>query len=51
VAAAGGSGSAPEGFANISRWIARVQAQPRFISDFVPYPANAVPTVSRSIYD
>jgi len=38
-------------FANVSRWIARVQAQPRFISDFVPYPANAVPTVSRSIYD
>jgi len=38
-------------FANVARWIAQVQTQPRFINDFVPYPANAVPTVSRSIYD
>jgi hypothetical protein len=36
---------------NVSRWIAHVQTQPRFINDFVPYPANAVSTVSRSIYD
>jgi hypothetical protein len=38
-------------FVNVSRWIAHVQTQPRFINDFVPYPANAVSTVSRSIYD
>ena len=36
------------GFAVLALVIA---ALPRFISDFVPYPANAVTTVSRSIYD
>jgi glutathione S-transferase len=45
------AGIALDEFANVSRWIAHVKTQPRFIDDFVPYPANAAPTVSRSIYD
>ena len=37
------AGISLDAFANVSRWIARVRAQPRFINDFVAYPANAVP--------
>jgi glutathione S-transferase len=35
----------------VQRWITQVEAQPRFVNDLVPYPTNALPTVSRSIYD
>ena len=32
-------------------WLARVEALPGFVSDLVPYPANAMPGAGRSIYD
>jgi glutathione S-transferase len=35
----------------VAAWIARIEALPRFMDDFVPYPANARPGRSRSIYD
>jgi glutathione S-transferase len=35
----------------VSAWIERIRAQPGFVDDYLPYPANARPGVSRSIYD
>jgi len=35
----------------VERWLARVEAQPRFANDLVPYPENARLGASRSIYD
>jgi glutathione S-transferase len=35
----------------VARWLSRLEAQPRFIDDFIPYPGNARPPASRSIYD
>jgi glutathione S-transferase len=35
----------------VSRWLTRVTALPGFIDDLVPYPDNARPGASRSIYD
>src|SRR5262249_6490437 len=35
----------------VSAWIARIELQPRFLDDFVPYPENAKVGHSRSIYD
>ena len=35
----------------VERWLARVEAQPRFVNDLVPYPENARLGASRSIYD
>lgn len=35
----------------VRSWIERVQAQPRFMNDLEPYPENARPGASRSIYD
>lgn len=35
----------------VSEWLDRVKRQPRFIDDLVPYPDNARPDGSRSIYD
>ena len=32
-------------------WIGRVEALPRFMNDYVPYPENARPGHGRSIYD
>jgi len=40
-----------EDYPDVARWVSRIAAQPRFIDDFVPYPPNALPAVSRSIYD
>ena len=45
------AGISLDDYKTVRRWIGQVEAQPRFINDFVPYPANALPTVSRSIYD
>ena len=45
------AGISLDDYKTVRRWIAQVQAQPRFVNDFVPYPANALPTASRSIYD
>lgn len=38
-------------FPNVRAWLERVQAQPGFVDDLVPYPDNARPGFSRSIYD
>jgi glutathione S-transferase len=35
----------------VERWLARVEAQPHFVNDLVPYPENARLGASRSIYD
>jgi glutathione S-transferase len=35
----------------VTAWLRRVEEQPRFVNDLVPYPPNARPAVSRSIYD
>jgi glutathione S-transferase len=35
----------------VSAWLARVTELPRFIDDLIPYPDNARPGASRSIYD
>jgi glutathione S-transferase len=38
-------------YSAVERWLARVEAQPRFVNDLVPYPENARLGASRSIYD
>jgi hypothetical protein len=35
----------------VTAWVSRVETQPRFVNDLSPYPANAMPGISRSIYD
>jgi glutathione S-transferase len=35
----------------ISGWLRRITELPHYINDLVPYPANARPGTSRSIYD
>jgi glutathione S-transferase len=35
----------------VSRWLERVEAEPGFVDDLVPYPENAREGMSRSIYD
>jgi glutathione S-transferase len=35
----------------VAAWLDRVRALPGFMDDLVPYPANARPGASRSIYD
>src|SRR4051812_44206041 len=35
----------------VSAWLDRVRALPRFVADLAPYPDNARPGASRSIYD
>ena len=37
--------------APVRRWLERVEAQPRFMNDLEPYPANARPGAGRSMYD
>jgi glutathione S-transferase len=38
-------------YPSVSAWLERVRTQPRFIDDLIPYPGNARPGASRSIYD
>jgi glutathione S-transferase len=38
-------------FANVIVWLDRVRAQPGYANDLEPYPENARPGASRSIYD
>jgi glutathione S-transferase len=40
-----------EEFPNVHTWCQRIEAEPRFIDDFIPYPANARAGAGRSIYD
>jgi glutathione S-transferase len=36
---------------SVSAWLDRIRALPGYVNDLVPYPANARPGRSRSIYD
>ena len=36
---------------HVAAWLERIRALPGFVDDFVTYPGNARPGVSRSIYD
>ena len=36
---------------HVAAWLERIRALPGFVDDFVPYPDNARPGASRSIYD
>jgi glutathione S-transferase len=38
-------------YPSVSTWLYRVRALPDFVDDLVPYPDNARPGASRSIYD
>jgi glutathione S-transferase len=38
------------GYPNFLAWLERVEAQPRFMNDLAPYPANAGLSIGRSIY-
>ena len=38
-------------FPAVSRWLELVEAEPGFVNDLVPYPENAGPGNSTSIYD
>jgi glutathione S-transferase len=38
-------------FPSVGAWLERVSAEPGFVNDLVPYPENARPGFSRSIYD
>lgn len=41
----------PEAWPGVGAWCDRLRALPGFVEDLVPYPPNARPGVSRSIYD
>jgi glutathione S-transferase len=45
------AGLALEDHPSVTAWISRIERQPRFVNDFSSYPANAMPGISRSIYD
>jgi len=45
------AGLALDTYAAVGRWLDRVRALPGFINDLAPYPENARPGLSRSIYD
>jgi glutathione S-transferase len=51
VHVAGEAGFELSDYPAVQRWIARVQATERFMNDLAPYPPNARPGESRSIYD
>ena len=38
-------------YAAVRAWIGRLEALPGFVNDLAPYPTNAAPGASRSIYD
>jgi glutathione S-transferase len=37
-------------FRSVRAWLARVEAQPRYVNDLAPYPANAAAGAGRSVY-
>jgi glutathione S-transferase len=45
------AGVDPREHPEVGRWLDRVAEQPGYMNDLEPYPANARPEVSRSIYD
>jgi glutathione S-transferase len=38
-------------YPGVAAWLERIRAEPGFLNDYVPYPENARPGASRSIYD
>jgi glutathione S-transferase len=48
---AGDAGYDLEAYPAVSGWLALVEAEPGFVDDLVPYPDNAKPGRSTSIYD
>jgi len=48
---AGDAGYELAEYPHVTAWLERVRALPGFVDDLVPYPANARPGASRSIYD
>ena len=38
-------------FPSVTAWLRRVEAQPGFVNDLVPYPPNSLAGASHSIYD
>jgi glutathione S-transferase len=48
---AGDAGFHLAAYPAVGAWLARVADRPRFIHDLAPYPPNALPGNSRSIYD
>jgi glutathione S-transferase len=48
---AGDAGFQLDEYPAVAAWLARVAAQPGFVDDLEPYPDNARPGNSRSIYD
>jgi len=51
VHVAGEAGLELEPYAAVHAWLTRVEAQPGFMNDLEPYPANATAGAGRSIYD
>jgi len=51
VHVAGEAGLDLKRYAAVTAWLGRVQAQPGYLNDLEPYPANARVGASRSIYD
>jgi glutathione S-transferase len=48
---AGDAGYELADYPAVDAWLTRVRSQPRFMNDLVPYPDNARPGASRSVYD
>jgi glutathione S-transferase len=51
VHVAGDAGYDLGALAAVSAWLERIRALPGFVDDLAPYPDNALPGCSRSIYD
>jgi glutathione S-transferase len=48
---AGDAGFDLAAHASVEAWLDRMRALPGYVNDLVPYPPNAMPAASRSIYD
>jgi hypothetical protein len=48
---AGDAGLLLASYPSVAAWVARVEATAGLVNDLVPYPDNARPGRSRSIYD
>jgi glutathione S-transferase len=51
ISVAADAGADPADWPPVTAWLDRLRALPRFADDLVPYPENARPGRSRSIYD
>ena len=48
---AGDAGFELAAYPSVEAWLDRVRALPGYVNDLIPYPPNAMPGTSRSIYD